>query len=414
MKQFLHELFFENIPRKLVAILTAVVIFFFVNQSLTVTKTVNNVSIRIINVPTKKTVEGLLPNGYLSKKVSLTLNGKKSSLEEVSSADIEVVIDLAGKKESYTATITDKNLISLNSQIKIARDIRKVTSKPLKIQLLNLITDKVPVYLLKPSGEAPKGYLFVDIHPHMVFVEVTGPEEMIRKLKGQGLIKVFNLNEVSAEDLDGIASKAAKNDVVPYTIPLDQCFVYIPTIAPDKKFYFDPNSGKVKIDFLRTQLLPVEAKIPISYFIPSKHPKEIDISAISIQESPIVSNYNELKVLAPKVFAKNVSQPFLETVQSMMQIIVVPPILLGQRPSWSIEFISSKELEERYVSRMVQESTNTRQNDQPELVKRDLYRTRFRLYMNQLTLYQEDGSPLDFSIQFKGSKILLQPKSDAS
>jgi len=64
MRQFLQELFLENIPRKLVAILTAIIIFFFVNQSLTVTKVVNNVSIRLINIPPQKTVEGLLPNGY--------------------------------------------------------------------------------------------------------------------------------------------------------------------------------------------------------------------------------------------------------------------------------------------------------------------------------------------------------------
>ena len=82
MKQFLRDLFFENIPRKLVAILTAIIIFFFVNQSLTVTKIVNNVSIRLINVPVQKTVEGLLPNGYMTKKIALTLVGKKSILEE--------------------------------------------------------------------------------------------------------------------------------------------------------------------------------------------------------------------------------------------------------------------------------------------------------------------------------------------
>jgi hypothetical protein len=414
MRQFLQELFLENIPRKLVAILTAIIIFFFVNQSLTVTKVVNNVSIRLVNIPPQKTVEGLLPNGYLLKKIALTLNGKKSSLEEISSTDIEVVIDLTGKKESFTATITEKNLVSLNPQIKIARDIRKVSTRQVYIQLQNLVTDKIPVYLLKPSGEAPKGFQFVDIQPHVVFVEVTGPDDLIRKLKGQGLVKVFNLNDISPEDLDGVAVKAAKNDVVAFTTPLDQRFVYIPSIAPDKKFYFDPNSEKIKIDFLRTQILPVEAKIPLTFFVPTKHPKEIDVTQISIQESNVVTSMNEMKVLALKVYAKNVSQPFLETVQSMMQIVVVPPILLGQRATWSIEFIASKDLEDKYVTRMVQESSTTRQNDQPELVKRELYRNRFRNYMNQMVLTGDDGIPLDFSIQFKGSKILVQQKSDAS
>jgi hypothetical protein len=413
MKQFLHDLFFENIPRKLVAILTAIIIFFFVNQSLTVTKVVNNVSIRLINIPSQKTVEGLLPNGYLIKKIALTLNGKKSALEELSSTDLEVVIDLTAKKESFTATITEKNLISLNPQIKIARDIRKVSTRQVFIQLLNLVAEKVPVYLLKPSGEAPKGYQYVDIHPHMVFVDVTGPDDLIKKLKGQGLVKVLSLSDISSEDLDGIASKTSKNDVITYNVPLDQCYVYIPSLAPDKKFYFDPSSEKVKIDFLRTQSLFVEAKIPVTFFIPSKHPKEIDVTQISIQESPSVTTFMDVKVLAPKIYAKNVSQPFLETVQSMMQLIVVPPLLLGQRPSWSLEFIGSKELEEKYVTRMIQESS-ARLNDQPEAIRRELYKSRFRNYMNQMVLTLEDGTPLDFNIQYKNYKITLLSKSDAS
>lgn len=413
MKQFLHDLFFENIQRKLVAILTAIIIFFFVNQSLTVTKVVNNVSIRLINIPSQKTVEGLLPNGYLIKKIALTLNGKKSALEELSSTDLEVVIDLTAKKESFTATITEKNLISLNPQIKIARDIRKVSTRQVFIQLLNLVAEKVPVYLLKPSGEAPKGYQYVDIHPHMVFVDVTGPDDLIKKLKGQGLVKVLSLSDISSEDLDGIASKTSKNDVITYNVPLDQCYVYIPSLAPDKKFYFDPSSEKVKIDFLRTQSLFVEAKIPVTFFIPSKHPKEIDVTQISIQESPSVTTFMDVKVLAPKIYAKNVSQPFLETVQSMMQLIVVPPLLLGQRPSWSLEFIGSKELEEKYVTRMIQESS-ARLNDQPEAIRRELYKSRFRNYMNQMVLTLEDGTPLDFNIQYKNYKITLLSKSDAS
>jgi hypothetical protein len=413
MKQFLHDLFFENIPRKLVAILTAIIIFFFVNQSLTVTKVVNNVSIRLINIPSQKTVEGLLPNGYLIKKIALTLNGKKSALEELSSTDLEVVIDLTAKKESFTATITEKNLISLNPQIKIARDIRKVSTRQVFIQLLNLVAEKVPVYLLKPSGEAPKGYQYVDIHPHMVFVDVTGPDDLIKKLKGQGLVKVLSLSDISSEDLDGIASKTSKNDVITYNVPLDQCYVYIPSLAPDKKFYFDPSSEKVKIDFLRTQSLFVETKIPVTFFIPSKHPKEIDVTQISMQESPSVTTFMDVKVLAPKIYAKNVSQPFLETVQSMMQLIVVPPLLLGQRPSWSLEFIGSKELEEKYVTRMIQESS-ARLNDQPEAIRRELYKARFRNYMNQMVLTLEDGTPLDFNIQYKNYKITLLLKSDAS
>ncbi len=413
MKQFLHDLFFENIPRKLVAMLTAIIIFFFVNQSLTVTKIVNNVSIRLINIPPQKTVEGLLPNGYLSKKITLTLNGKKSSLEEISSTDIEVVLDLSGKKESFTAQITEKNLFSLNPQIKIARDIRKVSTRQLYIQLLNLVSDKIPVYLLKPSGEAPKGYQFVDIHPHMVFVDVTGPDEIIKKLKVQGLVKVFSLNDISLEGLDGIASNTSKNDVLTYNVPLDQCFVYIPSLAPDKKFYFDPTSEKVKIDFLKTQNLPLDTKIPVTFFVPSKHPKEIDVSQISIQENSVVTTLMNQKVLAPKLYAKNVSQPFLDTIQSMMQIVVVPPILLGQRPSWSVEFIGLKDLEERYINKMIQESSITRSNDQPESIKRGLYKSRFRNYASQLVLTLEDGTPLDFSIQFKNTKITLLLKTDA-
>jgi hypothetical protein len=413
MRKFLRELFLENIPRKLVAILTAIIIFLFVNQSLTTSKTVNNISVRLINVPSQKTVEGLMSNGYLLKKVSLTLSGKKSSLEEISAQDIEIVIDVGQRKESFTTTITEKNLVSLNPQVKINRDIRKVSTRQLYIQILNLITEKIPVYLLKPSGEAPKGYQFVDINPHVVFVDVMGPEETIRKLKSQGLIKIYNLSDISQDDLDSLHAPSGKTDVVSYTIPLDQRYVYIPSVAPDKKFYFENPTDALKIDFLRTQILPIDAKLPVTYFIPTRHPKEVDVSQVGIVETSLVSTYNDIKVLTPKIFAKNVSQPFLEIVQYMMEIVVCPPILLGQRPSWSLELIGSKDLEDRYVTRMLQE-TSQKQSDQSEMIRRELYKNRFRLYMNQMVLTLEDGTPLDFTIQFKGSKIYLQQKADAS
>ena len=81
MDSIITRIFFHNWQRKLVAALAAIVIWMFVNNSINDTVTISNVPVRIINLPPDKTIPGLLPNGVLGRRLTLTLTGSKDVVE---------------------------------------------------------------------------------------------------------------------------------------------------------------------------------------------------------------------------------------------------------------------------------------------------------------------------------------------
>lgn len=411
MIPLLKRIFLDEWQRKLVSLLASILIFFLINQSLTTTKTFSNISVKIINIAPGKTVDGIAQNGYLSRKISLTITGKKSALEELSSSDLEVVVDATGKTQGFTVSISEKNLFSINPDFNVYKEIRKVAKRDFYVQLVNISSEKIPVYLLKPAGESPKGYQFLDIRPHIVYVEVTGPEDIVKRLKVQGLVKIYNLNEIPSSELDGLSSYSKHQDVVSYKMAEDQCFVHIPNLSPDKKFYFEKAPI---IDFLRTSILPIEGPIPLSIFIPTKQNLPLNQEELRFESNEWVSIVKGAPLFRQKIFAKGVSQFFIETVQEWMEIVVVPIFNMGQTPTWSLEFINHRELEERYVAKMLLDSSSqSKFQDQPETVRKEFYRARFRQYMNQILLVQEDGSPLELNIEVKEQRISLrQDKSN--
>src|SRR4051812_46300855 len=109
------RLFFNNWQRKLIALVFAIIIWMMVSRSMTVNKVIPNVPVRITNVPHGKTIEGMQQfDGTLSRRITITLNGHKAVLDEISNKDIEVMIDAQDKPHEWIASIGKKNLISLN------------------------------------------------------------------------------------------------------------------------------------------------------------------------------------------------------------------------------------------------------------------------------------------------------------
>ena len=108
MKTLFNSLFLNNWQRKTISMILAIVIWLVVNHSLTSSKTVANVPVRIINIPSGKTVEGMQPSGKMNKRLTLSIVGNSSLLEELNSNDLEVVIDASGKPDEWIANISKK------------------------------------------------------------------------------------------------------------------------------------------------------------------------------------------------------------------------------------------------------------------------------------------------------------------
>ncbi len=204
MKSLLKRLFYSNWQRKSISLILAIIIWFIVNQSLTTSRAISNIPVRVINIPTGKTIVDLQSNGTLTKRVTLTVVGNKTLIDELTSNDLEVVIDLENQKstgEWYT-TITRRNLISLNPEINLTKGITRVSPTNVHIRLTKLVSEKIPIFITQPIGEAPKDYQFLDVWPYQLSLNVSGPEEVVKRLKAKGIRLTFDLSDITKADLD--------------------------------------------------------------------------------------------------------------------------------------------------------------------------------------------------------------------
>ena len=402
-----ERLFLRHWPRKVVALTTAVFVWFLVSQTITITRTLSDVPIRIINIPIDKTVQGLLPNGLLSKRVSVTLTGSKSVLQDLRPTDIEVVINADGHKESWIATISKRNLVSASQALDLHNHITDATANDLFIKLSKLVTEEIPVTITKPIGDPPKGYQFLDIWPKYLSQKVSGPEELVRELKQKGLELTFNLNRIPQSDLDALLEKQ-KKDEISFLIPDAWKKVAIPFKENLLEPINDPRADLLRIDFLKQELIPFGAELPITIFFPLKYSQTINPETYSLATNAIVEQQNGLKRLTIPLYVRDVSHLFLEVVKdNLLLIIVIAPKAAEEDLHWAVEFIDEKALEEAYVTASLKQEKNAHAsfNKFCEQVVRD----RFRDYLRKLVFFTQDGHPLQLRAELDSHTINLLP-----
>jgi hypothetical protein len=409
MRTFLRHIFIDNWPRKLIALILALIIWFVLDQSLTTVKTVPNVGVRVINIAVGKTINGLQSNGLLSKKATLTLTGKKSTLEDLNSNDFEIVIDASAKSGEWVTTVTKKHLVSLNPELNIPMHISKVAAKNLIIKLLPLAREKIPVYVTKPIGEAPKGYQFLDVWPYHLNLAVSGPEETIKQLKSRGAKLTFNLNNILESDLDKLEGSHSRRDIISFSVPNEWKLLALPGIS-EKPFQLDDAESKyLRIDFIRAEMIPVKFSVPISLYIPPEHSHIANPAALTLGNSELVETKRGIKVVSQQIYAKGVSEVFLNVVKDMMEICVILNSFEKRGGfQWSVQFVNPKLLEDRYVSTMITDIFDEEIRDMHPRFREEYLRNRFRNYMNRLQLFTKDEKSLDFSFEIKGKEILIK------
>ncbi len=271
MISLLRKIFIENWLRKAISLILAIIIWFAVDQSLTSTRTLNSVGIRVNNIPKDRTISGLQSSGQLSKRISLVLTGKKVHIDELNPSDFEVVIDADQLKNESVITLDKRHLVSHNPEFSISRHINKIGPKNVLLKLVPMAEEKIPVYVTKPIGQLPRGYKFLEIWPYHLNLTVSGPEDVIKKLKTRGLKLTFNLNDVSKGDLEFLATKLpAGRNVMSYFVPDEWKMIQIPSISDKPLQINDPDANLLRIDFIRAQEIPINTQIPIQIFISPK------------------------------------------------------------------------------------------------------------------------------------------------
>jgi hypothetical protein len=407
----LQKLFIDNWQRKAISLILAIIIWFLVNQSLSTSKTIGNIPVRIINIQPGKTISDLQANGILNKRVTLTLIGNKAILDDMTPSDLEVVIDAEGKEGEWIATITKRNLISLNPEFDISKGISRVSNASVIIRLVKLVTDKIPVVLVHPNGESPKDYQYLDIWPYQFDLTVSGPEEVIKRLKTKGVKLTLNLNDISKEELDQIQTKkdSLKGDEVSYFVPDSWKKVMISSLSDVPFEIDDPRAKDLRIDFVRVALLPLTKPLPISLYFPIDSIASLNSKTISSAANEIIKKSTGTDIFAKPLYAKGVSQLFVRVVESMIQMmIIVEPTSEKPFLDWSVQFINPSLLENRYVSLMMADGSNEEIRDLQGNHREEYLRNRFRSYMSRFQLYKGDDHKLELNITLEQNQVVIR------
>jgi hypothetical protein len=407
---YLKSIFIYQWKRKVFASLLSIFFWFIVNHSLTTTRTFLSVPVRVVNLPPSLTIEGMQPGGRLNKKINLTIKGNKELIEPLQSTDFEVVVDVNGKTGEIEMPITKKNLFASNPDMDISSGIIKVISPPFSLKMTKLVTEKMTVHITSPTGEAPRGYQFLDVWPYKLELTVTGPEEVLKKARYRDLKLTFNLSDVSKKQLDLLTQghEEGKCDVVSFQIPESWKTISIPSISDTPLMINDPQSKLLRFDFIRYEYLPIDSKIPIHFFY---HPSLLGLYSpeeINVAVNEPIRFQKGLYYLDLPLYASGVDKTFIETVKDHIQIIVDVNAEFRRPLNWSVQIISCQKLEDEYVEKVLAELDDEDLRLMQFNQRQEYLRNRFRSYMQRLRLINVNGSKLSMSFRLDDLKITSQ------
>jgi hypothetical protein len=412
MKTLLLHFFSHNWQRKSVALLLGIVIWLMVNHSLTATKVIPNVPVRIINLPPGKTIEGMQSSGTLSKKLSLTLIGNADTLNNLNASDIEIVIDATGKSDGWGAPISKKNLVSLNPEIDITKRISKVYHHTLVLRMTNLVTETIPIIVTHPIGEAPRGYQFLDVWPYKLALTVSGPEEVIKRLKAKEQKITFNLNDISKGQLDALAAKQSPDsppDVISFFVPDQWKQINIPLLS-DVPFELDETTeNRLRIDFIRCNLIPLDTPVLVSLFYPPEYDSIYNPTTLTLTPSQLLSENHGIFSIKPLLYAQGSDRLFAQVIKNRIQItLIVSPPSQRQFLEWSILFINPTQLEDQYVSTLMTDVSDEDIRLMTPTMRENYLRNRFRSYMNRFSLFTQNDTPFDLGARIVGNTVTVE------
>lgn len=414
MISLLKRLFLDHWLRKLLSILLAMIIWMVMNRSMTSTKTVQNVPIRVIHLSSGKTIAGMQASGILQERLTLSIQGNKSALEEISEKDIEIVLDAEGKPNEWVALIGKKDLVSRNPDFNPLKSISKVTAIEKTIRQSRLVTEKIPVMVTQPIGEAPKGYQCLDVFPYRLNLTVTGPEEAVKRLKARGGVKLtFNLNNISKSELDTLQTSVNQSrtvDAISYFVPNSWKKIALPTLSDTPIEIDDPQAKGLRIVFSRQDLLPIDTPIPVTIFFPPKSSKILNPETCDLATNDFIVKKNGVKMIMAPLCAYGVSHSFLELVKDRIELtIIASPKSEQEHLLWNIQLIHPSDLEDRFVAKMISESGDEISDILPHL-REDFLRNRFRSYINRFRLYTPNHKKLHLNILLQANSILITPE----
>jgi hypothetical protein len=404
MEGVTKKVIFSNWQRKLLAILLGFCLWLVIDHSITTTRTFTHVPVRVVNVPPDRAIHGLSPNGMLDRTITLTMTGKKKTIEALEPGDFEVVLDASGKESEWLVKVGSKNLVSLNPEIDLMHQVSALTHSSLILRISPLLTEKIPVFITPPRGEPPEGYQYIGIWPKELSVIVSGPEEDIRELQSKGIEYSIDLSQISAEDLLKHAQQVRGQEEIAYPVPDRLKTVAIGFLGNTKQELTGHDARQLQLFFLKQELFSLGDSIPIRVFYP------IDtLDKYNPKEKPLILNDFIIKdrgitLLKKPLYAKNVSRLFLDIVKDHLELVVS---LFEREGSFglpvSVQFNDAKLLEETFVSYVLPTDSQVSESSQKEFL-----RSRFWRYVQQFQLYTSEKREFRLSASMSADGIQVE------
>lgn len=395
---------FDHWQRKLVALITAVIMWVLVNNSIIDTKTIPNIAVKVIDLPSDRAIVGLLPNGLLSRHITLTLSGTKDVISELEAGDIQVVLDASAiEGDEWIVDVTKKNLVSLNPAINLAKHITQVSHGDFIIKMSRLVNDKVPVTVLSPTGEPPHGYSFVDIWPQQFFQTLSGTAEEIAEIRNKGLQLTLDMSLINKADLE--QAQTTGNEVV-FFVPNKWKKIAIPYRDRNESDVElnDSDAKQLQMTFLPEQWLPFDTQIPVFAYYPA-----VTLGSFNPGTRPLVTGgkltkEHGVQMLKGPLYLFDVSNFFLKQIENSLAIIVaVSPQPGLQMLPWSLEVVDVPTLENAYVNGLLAQEQYGNIRHRKKLLKR-----RFQIYLQRLALYVHPGQKLHLECILGADAITIQ------
>lgn len=412
MISLLRRLFLDNWQRKLLSLILATALWLIVHASMIESKTVGNISVRVINLAQNETLEGMQLDGTLNRKVNMTFIGHRGLLADLSGKDLEIVLDAHNKPTSWTSLVGKQHLHALNKEFNLTKSIYHISPLELSLKKTKKVKEKIPVLITRPIGEAPKGYQFLDIWPYQLSLQVEGPEEGIKRLKTRGLKLTFNLNDISRVELETLEKqkKMEGTEEISFFVPNAWKKISIPFLSDFPLSIDDPLTKQLRIDFIRRDLLPIEKPLPVTICYLPKYAKKINPLTHTLMNNEVVKEKHGIKFLDIPLYAQGVSELFWNLVKDRIQLaILTAPSAQKNSLLWNAQVLYPHELEDRYVAKLMSESLEELGDIQPHM-REDYLRNRFRNYMTRFRLYTPDGKKLSLQIGVEGPNITVLPQ----
>ena len=412
MESIIKDIFSKNWQAKVIAIVMAIIIWIFVNQSLISTKTIPNTPIRVINIPTEKTIIGLLPNNYLTHRITLTLSGSKDVIDNLERGDMEILLDASiAESDDWVVKITKKNIISLNPSLDLRHHLTHVAHPEFAIKFSQLITEKIPIIVKPPVGNVPQGYEYLGVWPERMTQILSGPREEIQDLKMKGLKFTLDMDKIAKSDLDNLKQlkKSNHDDEISFYIPDKWKQVPIPFRQNILQSINDPDARNLRIDFLRKSKILLEKNIPIYIYFPSKHLKEINPKNLTVAGNELIKNIYDIPFITEKLYVRDVSKLFLEVIKDNIEIVLIAaPKSEREILEWSLEIIDTQEMEDTYVAYFITEQKENLDRVSDPKDQDQILRKRFRNYLSKFHLTLENGERLNLKSTIVDDEIVVR------